>query len=76
MTTTVTLAEAESTLRELINGLRAGDEVVIVDQSRAVARLVGETRPAKPRTAGSARGKLRILIEDDEHLKDFAEYVP
>jgi hypothetical protein len=35
-------------------------------------------QPAKrrARTPGSAVGKLRVLVEDDEHLKDFQDYMP
>jgi len=29
-----------------------------------------------PRQKGSAKGKLIIHTEDDEHLKDFQEYMP
>lgn len=35
--------------------------------------------PAKrrqPRQPGSAKGRLKILVEDDEHLADFQEYMP
>jgi hypothetical protein len=41
-----------------------------------VARLKRE-HPAdrKPRKAGSGKGKLVILQEDDEHLQDFQEYM-
>ena len=28
------------------------------------------------RTPGSAVGKLKVLVEDDEHLKDFEDYMP
>lgn len=30
----------------------------------------------QPRQPGSARGKLTIITEDDEHLRDFQEYMP
>jgi len=37
-----------------------------------------DLQPAKrrPRTPGSAAGKLTVLVEDDEHLKDFQDYMP
>jgi len=28
------------------------------------------------RKPGSAKGKLRIVVEDDEHLAGFADYLP
>jgi antitoxin (DNA-binding transcriptional repressor) of toxin-antitoxin stability system len=41
-----------------------------------VAKLVGQQRPVrKPRQPGSAKGKLTILAEDDEHLENFEEYM-
>ncbi len=33
-------------------------------------------RVRKPRQPGSAKGKLVILADDNEHLKDFREYMP
>ncbi|MTW21820.1 DUF2281 domain-containing protein [Allochromatium palmeri] len=37
-----------------------------------------DLQPAKrrTRTPGSAVGKLKVLVEDDEHLKDFRAYMP
>nr|VFJ48848.1 MAG: hypothetical protein BECKDK2373C_GA0170839_102310 [Candidatus Kentron sp. DK]VFJ70496.1 MAG: hypothetical protein BECKDK2373B_GA0170837_12852 [Candidatus Kentron sp. DK] len=37
-----------------------------------------ETKQAQPaqRQPGSAKGILKILCEDDEHLEDFREYMP
>lgn len=32
--------------------------------------------PKKQRQPGSAKGILKILSEDDEHLGDFQEYMP
>jgi hypothetical protein len=43
--------------------------LVVVDQIEAVP-----TR--KKRQPGSARGKLLILAEDNEHLQDFQDYMP
>ena len=75
---TVTLMDAKAHLEELIAKLVPGDELVITQDEKPIARLVAETKqatPRKPRVAGSAKGHLVILQEDDEHLKDFAEYM-
>jgi antitoxin (DNA-binding transcriptional repressor) of toxin-antitoxin stability system len=71
------MEEAQAHLRELIGGLAPGEELVITEGERPVAKIVGhgELAPGKPRRAGSAKGKLIILKEDDEHLKDFEEYM-
>lgn len=34
------------------------------------------TRVRPPRQPGSAKGRLTILAEDEEHLRDFQEYMP
>jgi antitoxin (DNA-binding transcriptional repressor) of toxin-antitoxin stability system len=74
---TVTIAEAQARLPDLLAALAPGQEIQIMDRDRPVARLVAEpARECKPRQPGSAVGKLLILKEDDEHLNDFGEYVP
>nr|VFJ49954.1 MAG: hypothetical protein BECKFM1743C_GA0114222_100787 [Candidatus Kentron sp. FM]VFJ63899.1 MAG: hypothetical protein BECKFM1743A_GA0114220_103434 [Candidatus Kentron sp. FM]VFK09756.1 MAG: hypothetical protein BECKFM1743B_GA0114221_1011411 [Candidatus Kentron sp. FM] len=39
------------------------------------SREAKQTQPAQ-RPLGSAKGILKILCEDDEHLEDFREYMP
>ncbi len=74
---TVTLEEAQAHLSELIDRLRPGETLVITRNEKPVARLlVEESLQRKPRKAGSAKGLLTILQDDDEHLKDFEEYMP
>lgn len=73
---TVTIHEAQATLAELIHSLKPGEEFVITENDRPVAKLVAEKGPdRKVRRRGSAKGKLLIETEDDEHLKDFKEYL-
>ena len=73
----ISLEEVQSKLPEIVHGLGQGDEIVITEGKQAVARLLGPTRAARrPRKPGSARGKLQVLAEDDEHLKDFGDYIP
>ncbi len=75
--TTVTLKEAQANLAGLIAELKPGEEIVIVEKDRPVARLVAESPNArKPRQPGSAIGKLTIVEEDEAHLRDFEEYIP
>ena len=74
---TVTLEEAQAKLPELIAHLAVGEELIITRDQRPVARLSAEPLPAqKPRSPGTAKGMLTIVAEDDEHLKDFEEYMP
>jgi prevent-host-death family protein len=74
MASTITLEEAQAHLAELIERLSPGEEVVITQNEQPVARLIGQ-RPFG-RQPGSARGKLTVHTEDDEHLKDFKDYMP
>jgi antitoxin (DNA-binding transcriptional repressor) of toxin-antitoxin stability system len=73
---TVTIEEAQAMLPEIIAKLAPGEELIITRNDQPIATLVGQWRPArKPRQPGSAKGKLIILAEDDEHLEDFKEYM-
>jgi prevent-host-death family protein len=75
--TIVSLQEAEAKLSALIHQLKPGDEVVITENNRPVAKLIAERPSARqPRQRGSAKGKLVIHADDDEHLDDFKEYMP
>lgn len=77
MSATVTIEEAQTHLAELIDKLIPGEEVVILRGDQPIARLVGESQHLeKPRQPGSAKGKLIILADDEEHLEDFKEYMP
>ena len=73
----VTLEEAQAKLPEIIDNLIPGEELIITRNNQPVAKLVGQQRPVRmPRRPGSAKGKLIILAEDDEHLEDFKDYMP
>jgi antitoxin (DNA-binding transcriptional repressor) of toxin-antitoxin stability system len=75
--TTVSVQEAETRLSELIHKMKPGDEVLIMENNQPVAKLIPQPPPARqPRRRGSAKGKLVIHADDDEHLEDFKEYVP
>ena len=71
---TVTIEEAQAQLPQLLAQLAPGQEVQIMDRGQPVARLIRAALP--PRQPGSAIGQLVILAEDDEHLRDFQEYMP
>jgi antitoxin (DNA-binding transcriptional repressor) of toxin-antitoxin stability system len=76
MMSTITIEEAQANLPEIIDNLAPGEELIITRNDQPIAKLVGQRRPArKPRQPGSAKGKLIILAEDNEHLEDFKEYM-
>ena len=73
MTKTVELNVAKVTLAELIASLAPGDELVVTENDKPVARLL----PAISGTPvfGSCKGMLNIISEDNDHLEDFKEYM-
>ena len=73
---TIPLEQAEGRLAEIIAKLSPGEQVVLTSNNRPVARLVGENSDPPHPIPGRGKGMLTILSEDDEHLKDFAEYMP
>ena len=75
--TTITIEDAQAKLPKLIGNLAQGEELVITQGERVVARLVGErSEPRQRRVAGFAKGMMTIVAEDEEHLRDFTEYMP
>jgi prevent-host-death family protein len=79
MSATITIDEAQAKLKELIHQLAPGEEVVITENQQPVAKLVSEV--PKPKTGlrpppGLGKGFITVIADDDEHLKDFEEYMP
>jgi antitoxin (DNA-binding transcriptional repressor) of toxin-antitoxin stability system len=74
---TVTIQEAQASLPDLIHKLTPGDEVIITENNQPVAKLVGEKPPVRHRPGpGLCKGMITIVADDEEHLKDFEEYMP
>ena len=72
----MTIPEAQANLPEIVENLKPGEEVILTSNQQPVAKLISIST-AKPQPVfGSSRGKLLIVAEDDEHLKDFQEYMP
>ena len=63
---TVTLQEAQLHLAAIIEKLTPGEEVIIVRDSRPVARLVGAAKPPerKPRPLGTLKGTVLYMAPD------------
>ena len=76
MSAAVSIEEAQAHLAELIARLQPGEELVITKDEQPVARLLAQDREVRqPRQPGTAKGKLVILADDEEHLQDFKEYM-
>jgi antitoxin (DNA-binding transcriptional repressor) of toxin-antitoxin stability system len=79
MSTMITIDEAQARLKDLIHELTPGEEVVITEDHRPVARLVVEQpSPARsPRPGpGLCRGMITYMAPDfDAPLEDMREYM-
>jgi antitoxin (DNA-binding transcriptional repressor) of toxin-antitoxin stability system len=76
--TSLSIQEAQAQLPELVHGLTFGDEVVIVENDQAVARIVPAAGqpPRAPRRPGTLRGTVLYMAPDfDAPLEDFKEYM-
>ena len=72
----VTIEEAQTKLSELIHHLRADEEMVIVENSRPVARLMLIQPTQVLRTLGTLQGTVLYMAPDfDAPLEDFKEYM-
>jgi antitoxin (DNA-binding transcriptional repressor) of toxin-antitoxin stability system len=76
---TVTIKEAQAKLPDLIHTLKPGDELLIVEDGLPVAKLMSQSQNpaihARP-GPGLCKGLITIVADDDEHLRDFTEYMP
>jgi antitoxin (DNA-binding transcriptional repressor) of toxin-antitoxin stability system len=72
----VSIQEAQTNLRELIHQLEPGEELVITENDQPVAKLIAARPPVRQRPEpGRCKGMITIVSDDDEHLKDFEEYM-
>ena len=76
MSHTIPIEQAGANLTQLVEMLKPGDEIVLTNQSGPVARILSSKATRIHRRPGVCKGMLTIVEEDDEHLKDFAEYMP
>src|SRR4051794_25212290 len=79
MSTTVSIDEGQATLKELIQRLAPGDEVIILEDHVPVAKLVSQHSPPVARLRpppGLGKGIITVTADDEEHLSDFGEYMP
>jgi prevent-host-death family protein len=72
---TISVEQAQSSLKELIEKSSRGESVVITQGNLPVAELrpLHSSKPVP--VFGSCKGMLNIISDDDNHLSDFAEYM-
>jgi antitoxin (DNA-binding transcriptional repressor) of toxin-antitoxin stability system len=76
MSTTMTVDEAQTKLKQLIGTLAPGDEVVLTENQEPVAKLVVTPKPAE-RKLGTLKGTVLYMSPDfDAPLAEFREYMP
>jgi antitoxin (DNA-binding transcriptional repressor) of toxin-antitoxin stability system len=76
MSESVTIDEAQAHLKELIHRLAPGDEIIITENQKQVAKLTTESAKKRlPRIAGNCIDMIEIVTDDDQHLEDFKEYM-
>jgi len=66
------LAQAKSKLPELLDLAIEGEEIIITQNNKPVAKISPIKRPLK---RGSAKGKIWMSEDFDEPLTDFKEYM-
>jgi prevent-host-death family protein len=78
MPITITVDEAQAKLKELIDKLAPGEEVIITDNQQPVAKLIRESsKPKSPRPGpGLGKGSIIYMAPDfDAPLEDMKEYM-
>ncbi len=73
---TVSIEEAQVKLADLIRQLVRGEQVLITENNRPVAQLTEPASDTSYPIPGRCEGMLTVLVEDDEHLEDWADYLP
>ena len=73
---TATVEEVQARLPEMLKALGTGGELIITDAGKPVGRLAAASAPSSTVVLGRGQGKLVRYIEDDEHLKDFEDFMP
>jgi prevent-host-death family protein len=61
----VNIHEAKTHLSRLVERVEAGEEITLARAGRPVARLVPYVRPAKPRTPGLWKSRIRLAPDWD-----------
>lgn len=78
MPASITLEEAQASLKELVHRLSPGEEVVITENEQPVARLVSAPPQSSPQPRpgpGLGKGMITFIAPDfDAPLDDLKEY--
>jgi prevent-host-death family protein len=74
---TITIEEARANLDDLIHSLSPGEELIITEHARPIAKLVAapKAEPRKTPKLGTQRGSVLSMEHFDDALEDFKEYM-
>jgi antitoxin (DNA-binding transcriptional repressor) of toxin-antitoxin stability system len=76
MLTSITIEEAQASLKDLIHKLNPGQELIITENEQPIAKLISEPQKSQHRPGpGLCKGMITIIADDEDHLKDFEEYM-
>jgi antitoxin (DNA-binding transcriptional repressor) of toxin-antitoxin stability system len=76
MLTSITIEEAQASLKDLIHKLNPGQELIITENEQPIAKLISEPQKSQQRPGpGLCKGMITIIADDEDHLKDFEEYM-
>jgi prevent-host-death family protein len=75
MPTVVNMHEAKSSLSRLVKRAAAGEEILIANHGRPVARLTRLSSTKKRTPWGALKGKIRMSKDFDEPLDVMKDYV-
>ncbi|MEN9672635.1 MAG: hypothetical protein RL553_900 [Planctomycetota bacterium] len=76
MLISITIEEAQASLKDLIHKLNPGQELIITENEQPIAKLISEPQKSQQRPGpGLCKGMITIIAEDEDHLKDFEEYM-
>ena len=76
MSISITVEEAQAKLKDLIHGLAPGEELVITENQKAVARLVSEAVKATRPPPGLGKGGIIYMAPDfDAPIDEMKEYM-
>jgi len=72
----VSLEEATLRLPQLIRDAKTGEEIVLFDNERPVARVIPLQNRRPPAQFGSAKGLIELSDDFDATPEGFEEYMP
>jgi antitoxin (DNA-binding transcriptional repressor) of toxin-antitoxin stability system len=72
---TITLAEAQARLPDILGQLMPGQEITITEHGQPLAQVKRAERTSWPCQPGSAAGKVWMAPDFDAPIEDFKEYM-